>query len=326
MRRISLAVGAYDRTLPLVDGRIRPEGVELTAMTLPVEEIFYRTATYREFDVSEMSLSSYMLTHDRGAPFVAIPVFPSRAFRHNGIYVNTNAGIDKPEDLRGKSVGIPEYQVTAAVWIRGILAELHGLPPEAVRYRTGGLHSPGRSEKIEIAPPGIDIRPIAKDETLADMLVNGEIDALYTPRTPRPFADGDSRVRRLFADPRAAEIAYFAATRIFPIMHTIVIRREVYENDRWLARSLFKAFQKAKDLVTADLSETAALTVSLPFSYREAELTRELMGEDFWAYGVEPNRHVIETLMRYSYEQGLAQRLNKVEELFAPETLTEFVV
>lgn len=324
--QLSLACGPYDRTFPLVDGRVKVEGVDLTALALPVEEVFFRTATYHEFDASELSFSSYLLTLERGAPFIAIPVFPSRAFRHNGIYVNADAGITRPEDLVGRTVGIPEYQVTAAVWIRGILAEYHGVAPESVKYRTGGLYAPGRVEKVPINPPGVEIAPISPTETLGRLLAAGEIDAIYTPRVPPEFSAGDPKVRRLYADPRSVETDYFRRTGIFPIMHTIVIRRDVYEQNRWLARSLVKAFSTAKDIATSALLETAASAVALPFAYQDAEELVALMGRDYWPYGIEPNRHTLETLVRYSHEQGLISRRFDIEELFAPETRAGFVI
>lgn len=326
MVALSLACGAYDRTFPLIDGRVKVEGVELSGLALPVEEVFYRTATYREFDISEMSFSSYLLTLEHGAPFIAIPVFPSRAFRHNGIYVRTDGPITRPKDLRGRLVGVPEYQVTAAVWIRGILSEFYGVPVESVRYRTGGLREPGRIEKLPIKVSGVDIQPIPSDTTLGRMLVDGELDAIYTPRVPPEFAAGDSRIRRLFEDPRGAEIDYYRQSRIFPIMHTIVLRRDVYEQNRWVAQSLMKAFQVAKDIATSALLETAAMSTALPFAYQEAEELVELMGRDYWAYGLEPNRLTIETLVRYAHEQSLIPERYSIEGLFAPESLTQFKI
>ena len=325
-KKLTLACGAYDRTAPLADGRIRVEGVDLTVLTLPVEEIFYRTAKFAEFDVAEMSLSSYALTMERGAPFIAIPVFPSRSFRHNGIYVNSGSGIEAPADLIGKRIGIPEYQMTAAVWIRGFLADSYGVSAESVKYLTGGLQTPGRDEKLPISPPGIDISAIPPGRTLDDMLVTGELDAVYSPRIPRSFVEGNPAVRRLWQDPKAEEVSYFRRTGIFPIMHTVVIRKDVYEQNRWLAGSLFKAFSQAKALVTANVEETAALSSILPFSYADAGYTREVMGEDFWPYGIDANRHVIETLLRYSYDQGLVTRKWEVDDLFAPETQNAFVI
>lgn len=325
-KQLTLACGAYDRTAPLIDGRVRPEGIDLTVLTLPVEEIFYRTATYREFPVSELSLSSYLLTLDRGAPFVAIPVFPSRSFRHNGVYVRADGPIASAADLVGATVGIPEYQVTAAVWIRGILADHHGVPVRSVRYRTGGLYDPRRREKLAISPPGIDLEPVDRDATLGELLIAGEIDAIYSPRVPPEYLRGDPRIRRLWADPKGAETEYYRATGIFPMMHTVVIRRDVYEADRWIARSLFTAFESAKDLAASHLGETAALASMLPWSYQEAEQTRTLMGQDFWTYGLEANRAALETLIGYSVDQGLASGVREPEELFAPETASSFVI
>jgi 4,5-dihydroxyphthalate decarboxylase len=322
---IALACGAYDRTQAIADGRVRIEGVELTCLRLPVEEIFYRTARYQEFDVSEMSFASYTMLHDRGGPFIAVPVFPSRAFRHNGIYVNAASGIERPEDLVGKIVGVPEYQVTAAVWIRGMLAEHYGVPVESVRYRTGGIYQPGRVEKVPFSVPGVEIEPIPADRTLDAMLRTGEIDAMYTPRVPPAYAAADPAVKRLWADPKQAEQEYLHKTGIFPIMHTLVIRRDVYERSRWLAGSLMKAFEESKRITLSEATETAALSSSLPWSYAEAEETRRLIGDDWWPYGVEANRHVLGTLLGYLRDQGLVSRLYDAEELFAPEALTTYL-
>jgi 4,5-dihydroxyphthalate decarboxylase len=324
---LTLACWDYDRTEPLRDGRIRPDGLDLTYLALPVEETFFRMARYREFEAAEMSLSSYVLTLFQGAPFVAVPVFPSRAFRHNGIYVHAGAGISSPGDLRGRVVGVPEYQVTAAVWIRGILAEHHGVPVEAVRYRTGGLHDAGRVEKLRLAlPADVEVTPIPPGRTLADMLSHGEIDALYSPRTPRPYAQGDPRVRRLFADPATAEADYFARTGIFPVMHVVVLRRDVYESRPWIARSLYKAFEQARVETARRMEETAASRYLLPWLYAEVERTRSIMGEDFWTYGLDGNETTLSTFLRYSHEQGLAERLLDPAELFAAETLESYVI
>ncbi|MQA85674.1 MAG: ABC transporter substrate-binding protein [Streptosporangiales bacterium] len=324
---LALACGDYDRTQGLRDGRVRPEGVELTYIDLPVEEIFFRMARYQEFDAAEMSLSSYVLSHFQGAPFVAIPVFPSRAFRHNGVYVSAASDIHEPADLVGRTVGVPEYQMTAAVWIRGILAEHHDVPVPAVRYRTGGLHEPGRVEKLPIPqPPGVEIEPIRAEQTLAQMLVDGELDALYSARTPWPFAEGHPAVRRMFSDPRGREEEYFARTGIFPIMHTVVLRRDVYEKRPWLARSLYKAFEEARSETAGRLTEMAALRYMLPWYYEEVERNHRLMGRDYWPYGLEANEATLRTFLRYSYEQGLAERLLDPADLFARETLDSYLI
>lgn len=320
---ITLACERYDRTEALRDGRVSPAGVHLTYLPQQVEETFFRMTRFREFDAAEMSLSSYAISLTRGeAPFVAVPVFPSRFFRHSGIYVNAAAGIDEPGDLVGKRVGIAEWQLTANVWIRGILEEHHGVPVDSVRYVTGGLHEPGRTEKLGVdLPAGVDLRPLAAHQTLSELLATGEIDAVYTPRAPRSFTDGSGSVRRLFQPSGDAEAHYFQQTGIFPIMHVVVLRREVYEADRWLARSVYDAFCDAKRLCEENFEETAALRYMLPWLLDEVDRTRSLLGEDFWPYGLERNADTLRTFLRYSYEQGCASRLLDPAELFAPETL-----
>ena len=275
---------------------------------------------HREFDAAEMSLSSYVTRLGTGdSSFVAIPVFPSRAFRHHGIYVHTGAGIREPADLAGRVVGVPEYQLTACVWIRGILADHHDVPVASVRYRTGGMHAPGRVEKQALdLPLEIDIAPIPPDRTLADMLVSGEIDALYAPRTPRPLREGRPEVARLFADPRAAEEQYAAATGIFPIMHVVVLRADVHARHPWLARSLHDAFGRAKAVTEERFDEVAANPTMLPWLYDEIERVRGLLGRDFWPYGLEANRAVLATFLRYAHEQGLTARRVEPDELFVP--------
>lgn len=325
---LTLACGPYDRTAALADGRVRPEGIDLTCLALPVEETFFRTLAFREFDIAELSLSSYCATLLSDAPdLIAIPVFPSRSFRHGSIFVNTASGIREPADLPGHVVGTPEYEITAGVWIRGMLAEQYDVPVESVAYRTGGLEQSERREKLSLnLPDSIDIEPIGGGRTLSGALADGEIHALYTARAPATYGPDYPQVARLFGDAQAAEEAYFATTSIFPIMHTIVLRRDLYERAPWVARSLLKAFTEARDLAYVRLGETAALSYMAPWLPLHAERTAALMGEDFWPYGLEPNRHVLETFLRYHHEQGLSQQLLVPEELFAPETLEAFAI
>jgi 4,5-dihydroxyphthalate decarboxylase len=325
---LTLACSVTDRTQGLRDGSVRADGVDLTFLGLPVEEIFFRMARFGEFDAAEFSLSSYVLSLGRAdPPFIAIPAFPSRAFRHSGIYVHAGSGITRPADLAGRTVGLAEYQLTANVWIRGILAEHYGVPVDSVRYRTGGLHQPGRVEKQPLSlPPGVRVEPIGSGQTLAQMLVDGEIDALYTPRTPEPYAAGRPEVARLFPDVRREEEQYFAATGIFPIMHTVVLRRDVYAAHRWLARSLLTAFEAARQQAAAGLDETAALKYMLPWLPEEAARTRALLGPDYWCYGLPGNARTLETFLRYAREQGLAGPELEPAGLFAPETLEDYVV
>ncbi len=324
---LSLACSECDRTQGLRDGSVPVEGVSLTCIGLPVEEVFHRMVRHAEFDAAELSLSSYVLSLQQGAPFLAVPAFPSRMFRHSGIYVNAGSGIREPADLAGRTVGLAEYQLTANIWIRGILQEHYGVPVASVAYRTGGLHAPGRTEKLPVSlPADIRVAPIGAGQTLAEMLVAGEIDALYTPRTPAPFAQRRPEVRRLFPDFAQEEGRYFAKTGIFPIMHTVVLRRALYQQHPWLAQALSKAFEAARRQALDGIDETATLKYMLPWLHAEVARTRSLIGDDYWPYGVAQNQHVLETFLRYSFEQGLARSLLAPADLFAPETLGEFVI
>jgi 4,5-dihydroxyphthalate decarboxylase len=326
--RLSLACWNYDRTRALMDGSVQPDGIDLTYLNLPVEETFFRMLRHREFDIAEMSLSSYAVSMFREPrPFVAIPIFPSRFFRHSCIYVNADAGIRTPKDLIGKRIGTPEYQMTAPVWIRGILSDHYGVPVDSVTYCTGGEEEPGRSEKLKLdLPPNIRIEPIGETQTLSSMLASGEIDALHTARMPSSFSTGGGRVRRLFDNYKDVEQSYYRQTGIFPIMHTLVVRREVYEQNRWVAQSLYKAFVEAQKRAYDDLYVTAALKTMLPWLTHHVEETRALMGDDFWSYGFERNRATLATFLRYHHEQGLSKRLLTPEELFAPEAMESFKI
>jgi 4,5-dihydroxyphthalate decarboxylase len=325
--RLTLACWNYDRTRALMDERVRPDGIDLNYVNIPVEETFFRMLRHKEFDASEMSLSSYVLSlFHADRPFVAIPVFPSRFFRHSCIYVHTASGINEPADLIGKRVGTPEYQMTAAVWIRGILADEYRVPVQSVVYFTGGEEEPGRPEKLPLdLPADIRVERIGPEQTLSSMLARGEIDALYTARTPSSFRPGGA-VKRLFDDFAPIERDYFRRTGIFPIMHCVVIRRDVYERDRWVAKSLHKAFCAAQQATYEDLAQTAALKTMLPWLTAHVEETRRDMGDDFWPYGVDKNRQTLTTFLRYSHEQGLAKELLQPEGLFAPETLDSFKI
>ncbi len=325
--QLTFACGDYDRTRALEEGTVRPDGIDLTYLRLPVEETFFRMMRHREFEVAEMSLSSYVKSLDSDErPFVALPVYTSRQFRHAGIFVHADSGIEKPEDLRGKVVGTPEWQLTAGVWIRGILADHHGVPLDSVEYRTGGQETAGRVEKAAVDLGGrVRIEPIPAGETLAAMLGDGRIDAFQGPRVPSSFVPGGP-VRRLFADPVAAEKAYFAETGIFPIMHVVALRRDVYEKHPWVAQTLTKALLLAKKKAAAELYDASALRFMLPWLIPGLEEARALLGADYWSYGLEANRHVLETFLRYHSEQGLSRRQYAPEELFAPEATEAFVI
>jgi 4,5-dihydroxyphthalate decarboxylase len=318
----------YDRTRLLMDGRIQIEGIDLNYLNLPIEETFFRMMRHEEFDVAEMSLSSYVVSLFReDPPFIAIPVFVSRSFRHSGIYINTESGIGTPIDLIGKRIGNPEYQLTAIVWIRGILSDEYCVPIGSVRYFTGGQEEPGRVEKIDLGlPPEIKIESISAGKTLSRMLEEREIDAIYAPRAPSTLHTNPAKVRRLFPDYAAVEREYYRKTGIFPIMHTMVIRRSVYEENPWVAQSLYKAFTAAKQEACRDLHEVAALKVTLPWLGSHLEDTEKLMGNDFWPYGLAENERALDTFLRYSWEQGLSRRKLTPRELFAPETFEAFKI
>jgi 4,5-dihydroxyphthalate decarboxylase len=275
-----------------------------------------------------MSLSSYCVSLNRpDKPFIALPIFPSRFFRHSCIYINANSGIKEPKDLIGKRIASPEYQMTAPVWIRGILSDHYGVPVDAQPYLYGGEEETGRIEKLKLdLPPNIKVSPIGPDQTLTQMLHTGELDALYTARMPSSFLKGDGKVKRLFENYGEIERAYYRQTKIFPIMHTVVMRRDVYEANRWIAQSLTKAFIEAQRRTYEDLKETAALKAMLPWLNDHIDETMREMGDDWWSYGLDKNRHVLETFTRYHLEQGLSKRLLSVDELFAPESLESFKI
>lgn len=326
--KINFACWNYDRTRALQDGSIRPDGIDLNFLDMQVEETFFRMLRHKEFEAAELSLSSYSISlQQANPPFIAIPVFPSRMFRHSCIYVNADSGIREPKDLIGKRVGNPEYQMTAPTWIRGILSDHYGVPVDSVTYYTGGEEEPGRPEKIKLdLPANIKVQSIGPTQTLSQMLLDGEIDALYTARMPSSFIKGGGKVRRLFPDYGEVERDYFRSTGIFPIMHTVAIRRDVYESNRWIAQSLMKALVQSQRRTYEDLYETAALKTMLPWLTLHVEQVRAEMGEDFWPYGFERNQKTLATFLRYHHEAGLSRRLLKPEELFAPEALESFKV
>ncbi|HZQ74621.1 MAG TPA: ABC transporter substrate-binding protein [Burkholderiales bacterium] len=322
---ISLACCDYDRTRAIFDGRVPVEGCEVHGTPMEPEETFHRAFKYQEFDVSELSLSSYTLQVSRGEnPYVAIPAFVSRAFRHSGIYIRTDRGIARAQDLKGRTIGVPEYQMTANVWIRGMLADEYGVRPQDVHWRNGGIEQPGREERTALKlPAGIELKPIGPGETLSRLLESGGIDAMFGARPPSSFMRGAANVGRLFPDFRVAEQDYFRKTKIFPIMHVIGIRRSLVERHPWLAMNLMKAFVKAKEIVWYELGQIGHLFTSLPWGVAEFDATRALMGEDYWSYGLKPNLHVLEAFTRYHHEQGLSARKVGAEELFAPSTLEQ---
>jgi len=321
---ITIATWDYDRVRPLVDGRVQIEGCDVNYLTMPVEECFERAYFHGEFEVAEIGFSPYLIALSRGAPpYVAVPAFLSRMFRHSAVYIRTDRGIEGPADLRGKRIGVPEYQMSAVMWFRGFLQDEFGIAAKDINWVQAGLETPGRRDKFPLNLPAGFPLTSANDETLTEMLADGRLDAVISARRPSCFVDGHPKVRRLFPDYRAAERDYYRRTGLFPIMHAVGIRRDVLEKNRWLAASVYKAFLQAKRIADAEFAETTALKVGLPWINAEYEATMEVMGADFWSYGVAANHKTLSTMARYSYEQGLAVRLLAVEEMFAEGNLGE---
>ncbi|MFM0723324.1 ABC transporter substrate-binding protein [Paraburkholderia strydomiana] len=325
---LTVACWDYDRTRALFDARVQIEGCDANYLSLPVEETFFRALRSAEFDIAELSFSSYTMLRSRGeSPYVAIPVFISRMFRHSSIYIRRDRGIVTPRDLAGKTLGVPEFQLTAPVWARGMLEDEYGVKSSDIRWRTGGVEQPGRHEKVAYRnESGIEIEPIPSDATLNQWLIDGRIDGIVAPRAPSAFLAGHPELTRLFPDFRTTEKAYYAKTGIFPIMHVIGIRRELVEQHPWLPASVLKAFTEAKNLALANLAELAALKATLPWLAAEYEETVALLGKDYWRYGIAGNEATINAFLRYHHAQGLSSRLMKIDELFAPSTLEQFVI
>jgi 4,5-dihydroxyphthalate decarboxylase len=321
--QLTFACGAYDRVRALMDGRAQIEGVDLQVFPLEPEECFARAFRSQDFDITELSGSSHLLTTARGdSHYVGIPAFVSRVFRHSAFYIRTDRGIRGPEDLRGRLVGLPEYQMTACLWARGILADEYGVKPEEVRWRNGGQEQPGRTERTAITlPPHIDLRPIPADRTLSGMLEAGELDALVTARAPSCFVRGAPNVARLFPDFRTAEEAYFRKTRMFPIMHLIGIRRSLVQQHPWLAASVMKAFEQSRQVAMHELRQVGTLFVSLPWLGDDLMRAEAVMGQDYWRYGVGANRLELESMVRWARADGLVSREMAVEEMFAASAL-----
>lgn len=327
--KLTLACWDYDRTRALQEGTVQVEGVDLTYLPLRVEETFWRMLRYGEFDAAELSMGSYLMAREKGFPkLIAIPVFPSRAFRHSCIYINTGSGIKEPKDMAGKRVGVPEYQITMAIWARGILQHEYGVAPEQMKWFTGGEEHPGREDKIRHdMPKSIDIRPIAADQTLSSMLERGDIDAMISAHMPSPFVRRSPKVARLIPDFPKVEKDYYRRTKIFPIMHTVALRQEFYDKHPWVAQSLYKALAESKRICQESMYEFSALKYMLAWSIAEMEEERELFGGgELWPYGLETNRHVLETLVQYAHEQGLIKTRLDLKSLFAPGTLEEFKI
>ncbi len=321
--RLTLACTTSDRTKPILDGRVTVPGVRLTILPGEPEDIFRRALRDRAFDVTELSMSSHMITTARGdSPYIGIPVFPSRSFRHAAIYVRRDCNIRAAKDLVGKRIGVPEFQQTAALWVRGMLRDYYGVDTRAIAWRTGGMEETGLGERVALnLPPELDVRAIGPADTLNSLLANGHIDAVIGPRPPSCFLDSSAPVDRLYPDYRTEEEAYHRATGFFPIMHCIALRRELAATHPWLPHELFRAFAKARAMAIADLSMVNVLRVSLPWITAEAQAQIESMGGDPWPYGFRRNQGEITAMARYALADGLTAREISAEELFHPSVL-----
>ena len=325
---LSVAVGDYDRNRPLVDGSVQIDGVDPVFMLLSPEEIFFRAFRFADFDICELSLSSFTVkTANRDCPYIAVPVFPSRAFRHTSIVIRTDRGIKTPADLKGRRIGTPEYQLTACVWARALLEDEFGVKPADITWVRGGMDQPGRIEKINLnLPADVNLESAPADKTLNQMLEDGEIDGIVGPRVPACMERGDPNVGWLFDDPTAAATDYYKRTGIFPIMHVLGIRKDLVEQHGWLPATVFKGFELAKAAAIAKLSDTSATKVTLPFVEEQIRAVRALMGRDFWSYGFDGNRETLDTFLRHHHAQGLSSRRVEPEELFHPSTLEGFKI
>lgn len=321
--RLTVALSDYDHIRDLTSGVVRPQGITVLPLTVRPHEMFYRFMTHGEWEVSEMSMGGYCSTVAQGdANCIAIPVFPSRVFRHSSVYVRRGGRVKAPEDLKGARVGVAEWGMTAVIYSRGWMTHQYGVALKDVRWVQGGVNEAGRTEKIAPKlPKGVKL-DIVTDRSLSELLLAGEIDAIMCASPPAPVHAGDDRVIPLFKDPRAAEKAYFRKTGVFPIMHTVVIRRDVYERDPWVALSLYRAFVEAKDRSVARIMHPGS-AVPIPWSTNDArEAHKEMFGGgEYWPYGVEPNRATLEAFLQYCHEQGVTGSRLKPEDLFAREVL-----
>jgi 4,5-dihydroxyphthalate decarboxylase len=320
-KQISLACDLNTVTWPLYEGLVEPKGADVNFLPFDdVNDMFERMFLEKEFDAAELFMSSYFIALDQGIDdFVAIPVFPSRVFRHGFIFVNDDSGIRKPEDLKGKDIGVRSYSMTAALWQRGILQHEYGVKPSDMHWHQLLPQGGGEDDPLEISiPDEVELDHIPEGRTLDGMLADGEIDAFAAPYVT-PSYDGE-QVRRLFPDYRDVEEAYYKKTGHFPIMHCIVLKRDVYEEHKWLATSLTNAFIEAKDRALSKLKTGSRKKIAVPWTYQHIERVRDTIGEDYWPYGVDANRHTLEAMAQFEHEQGLTSSKIDVDELFAPNT------
>lgn len=324
---LTIALSEYDHVRDVLDGTVPVPGVDLTVLRMPVEEIFYRFTFHREWDVSEMSFAKVASLMSQGdTTLVAIPVFVSRMFRHSSFYVRADSGLTDPSQLAGKRIGVPEWAQTAAIYSRGILAHHHGVDLASIEWFQAGVNDPGRVEKVKLdLRGGLRLTPVP-DRSLSEMLLAGDLDVVLSARPPAPFVAGNPGIRRLFADYQSAEEVFLQRTGIFPIMHVVVMRRDVYERNRWLALNLMKALETAKDRSLARMSDITLSYFPIPWMAERARAAREMIGGDGWPYGLDANRATLDAFTTWAYEQGVCHRKLDPAEIFAPETRSRFKV
>ncbi|MFY0614202.1 MAG: ABC transporter substrate-binding protein [Hyphomicrobiaceae bacterium] len=322
---LSIAMGDYDRTRSIFDGRTKIDGVDPVCMLLSPEEMFFRAFRHQAFDIGELSFSSYCVSVARGDPhYIAIPVYLSRAFRHTSIYIRNDKGITEPAALKGRRIGIAEYQLTANVWARGILAD-YGVMPSDITWVRGGMNTPGRPEKLKLdLPASIRIEQAPEGATLNAMLESGDIDGFIGPRSPKCFDEGHDKIDRLFANSMSVAEEYYGRTKIFPIMHVLGVRRSLADEHPWLPGALLKGFSAAKAVAEEALMDTSATKVTMPFVEDTLTRARNFMGANLWTYGVGGNEHVLEAFLEQHHDQGLSPRRVQVDELFHPATFESY--
>jgi len=324
---LTLAINDYDHVRDLVDGKVPIEGVDLTCLRFEVEETFFRFAQFREWDVSEFSLAKYCSLRAGGDDTIAaIPVFTSRTFRHSAIFVRPDGPIDDPAALAGGRIGVPEWTQTATVYARGLLEHEYGVEVRGVSWFQGGTNEPGRIEGIALRLPDEISLTAVPERSLNDLLVAGELDAVIAAHPPAGFLDGSGRIVRLFSDCRAVEEDYFRRTGIFPIMHVVVLRQAVLDEHPWVAMNLVSAFTEAKRRGLARALDTNAPRYPVPWGPDAARRAQELVGEDLWPYGLEPNRLTLDAFLGFAHEQGACATRLAPEDLFPPEATVSFRV
>lgn len=324
--KLSIAIGDYDRNRALIDGRVKIDGVDPIYMALSPEEMFFRAFRHQDFDISEVSFASQVVSIAQGrSRYQALPIFLSRAFRHSAIYIRTDKGINRPEDLKGRKIGIAEYQLSANVWARAILDDEYGVKPSDITWVRGGMNSAGRPEKIKIALPD-DVNMILAPEgkSLNDLLISGEIDGFIGPRSPKCFDDQHPKIDRLFGNTVSAASAYWKKTGIFPIMHLLGVRRELLDTHPFLSGALMKAFNASKNVAETLLTDTSATKVTMPFVEDHLNEAIKLMGRDFWSYGVKGNETTLNTFLDHHHRQGLSDRRVTIKELFPENSLESY--